>query len=188
LAHAHDRAIVHRDLKPANVLLAPDGARLADFGVARWEAETGLPAATRLTETAAVIGTLPYMSPEQRRGAAVDRRSDLFSLGVMLYEAITGSVPQGAFPAPSTVNREFLRAIDRLVLALLAPDADRRPSSADEAEQAARAALRPRPRVRLIAASGGVAAVALGGVLALSGGRCWHGRVASRSQGAGGPL
>ena len=70
-------------------LAGADGARLADFGVARWDAEVlaGSDALTRLTETAAVIGTLPYMSPEQRRGGAVDRRSDSFSTGVMLYEA-----------------------------------------------------------------------------------------------------
>ena len=62
---------------------------------------------TRLTETAAVLGTLPYMSPEQRRGGAVDRRSDLFSAGVMLYEAATGALPQGAFPPPSEVNPAY---------------------------------------------------------------------------------
>ena len=69
LAHAHERGVVHRDLKPANVLLGGDGAQLADFGIAHLEAEllTG-PNVTRLTETAAVLGTLPYMSPEQRRG------------------------------------------------------------------------------------------------------------------------
>jgi serine/threonine-protein kinase len=86
---------VHRDLKPANVLLGDDGARLADFGIARFEAEMlAGTMVTRLTETAAVLGTLPYMSPEQRRGGAIDRRSDLFSAGVMLYEAATGAVPQ----------------------------------------------------------------------------------------------
>jgi serine/threonine-protein kinase len=170
LAHAHDRAIVHRDLKPANVLLAGDGARLADFGVARWEAErAGLPAATRLTETAAVIGTLPYMSPEQRRGGAVDRRSDLFSAGVMLYEALTGTLPQGAFPPPSELNRELPRAIDRLVLALLAPDPARRPGSAAEAKRLLLAALAPRARRRVVAGAGAAATAALAGVLALSG-------------------
>ena len=121
--------VVHRDLKPANLLLAPDGARLADFGVARWDAEVlaGSDALTRLTETAAVIGTLPYMSPEQRRGGAVDRRSDLFSTGVMLYEVSTGALPQGAFPPPSALNRAYGRAFDRLVLRLLQPDPARRP-------------------------------------------------------------
>ena len=146
LAFAHDAGVVHRDLKPANLLLAPDGARLADFGVARWDAEVlaGSDALTRLTETAAVIGTLPYMSPEQRRGGAVDRRSDLFSTGVMLYEVSTGALPQGAFPPPSALNRAYGRAFDRLVLRLLQPDPARRPSSADEAAVSLAAALQPR--------------------------------------------
>jgi serine/threonine protein kinase len=189
LAHAHERGIVHRDLKPANVLLAADGARLADFGVARWEAEvTGLAAATRLTETAAVIGTLPYMSPEQRRGAAVDRRSDLFSLGVMLYEAITGSVPQGAFPAPSAANPEFPRAVDRLVLALLAPDPADRPASAEAARRVLGAALAPRRRGRMMAAVGGAAAAAVAALLAVSGPRLFGSPpLASQSAQALGP-
>jgi serine/threonine protein kinase len=184
LAHAHERGIVHRDLKPANVLLAPDGARLADFGVARWEAEpTDRAAATRLTETAAVIGTLPYMSPEQRRGAAIDRRSDLFSLGVMLYEAVTGSVPQGAFPPPSAVNRAFPRAVDRLVLALLAPDPPDRPASAEEARRALVAALAPPRRGRMVAAAAGSAAALGAALLAFSGVRFWGDQpLASKSQ------
>lgn len=170
LQHAHDRGIVHRDLKPANVLLASDGAKLADFGIARGAADGAgdLPAATRLTETAAVVGTLPYMSPEQRRGTAIDRRSDLFSVGVMLYEAITGSVPLGAFSAPSSLNHAFPRSVDRLVRALLAPDPGRRPASAGEAMRGLRAALRPPRRVRLLAAAGGISAVALAGALVVS--------------------
>jgi serine/threonine protein kinase len=172
LQHAHDRGIIHRDLKPANVLLAPAGAKLADFGVARWEAGDDRQAATRLTETAAVIGTLPYMSPEQRRGGPVERRSDLFSAGVLLYECITGSVPQGAFRRPSQLNAEFPRALDRLVLALLAPDPERRPASAEEARRSLLAALAPRQRRGLFAA-GGAATLALGGVLAVAGG--WFG-------------
>ena len=145
LEFAHDAGVIHRDLKPANLLLAPDGARLADFGVARWDAEVlaTSDALTRLTETAAVIGTLPYMSPEQRRGAAVDRRSDLFSTGVMLYEVATGALPQGAFPPPSAVNRAYGRAFDRSVLRLLQPDPARRPSSAAEAAASLASALQP---------------------------------------------
>src|SRR6188508_459581 len=145
LAHAHERGIVHRDLKPANVLLGADGARLADFGIARLEAEvlTG-PMVTRLTETAAVLGTLPYMSPEQRRGGAVDRRSDLFSAGVMLYEAATGVVPQGAFAPPSELNRAYGRAFDRIVMHLLQADPARRPGAAAEVAMLLASALAPR--------------------------------------------
>jgi len=174
LEHAHQAGVVHRDLKPANVLLAPEGARLADFGIARWDAETlaGSEALTRLTETAAVIGTLPYMSPEQRRGGAVDRRSDLFSAGVMLYEAAAGSLPQGAFPPPSRVNPAYSGRFDRLVLRLLQPDPARRPAAAGEAAAALAAALAPRAArsLRLAARLGALAAalVALG-----TGGRAW---------------
>ncbi|MFQ5878297.1 MAG: serine/threonine-protein kinase [Acidobacteriota bacterium] len=97
LAHAHARGIVHRDLKPANILLGEDGSvKLADFGVARVEA-------SELTRDGQTIGSPAYMSPEQVRGRAVDRRSDLFSLGVVIYEMLSGSKPfPGADPASVT--------------------------------------------------------------------------------------
>ena len=165
LAHAHERGVVHRDLKPANVLLGGDGAQLADFGIAHLEAEllTG-PNLTRLTQTAAVLGTLPYMSPEQRRGAAVDRRSDLFSAGVMLYEAATGVVPQGAFAPPSQLNPAYGRAFDRIVMQLLQADPGRRPSAAADVGTALAAALSPRRRRPLaIAASAAALVLTLAG-------------------------
>jgi serine/threonine-protein kinase len=168
LAHAHERGVVHRDLKPANVLLGSGGAQLADFGIARLEAEmlTG-PMVTRLTETAAVLGTLPYMSPEQRRGGAIDRRSDLFSAGVMLYEAATGALPQGAFAPPSELNRAYPRAFDRIVTQLLQADPARRPTSAAEVAAALAAALSPRRRrpVALALSGGALALLLVGGTL-----------------------
>jgi len=169
LAHAHARGVVHRDLKPANVLLGAGGAQLADFGIARLEAEMLTGPMTRLTETAAVLGTLPYMSPEQRRGGAVDRRSDLFSAGVMLYEAATGVVPQGAFALPSEVNRAYGRAFDRIVMQLLQADPARRPAAAADVAMLLAAALRPRrPLARAIAVSTAALAVALlGGTVGL---------------------
>jgi serine/threonine protein kinase len=165
LAHAHARGVVHRDLKPANVLLGAGGAQLADFGIARFEAEPlAATMVTRLTETAAVLGTLPYMSPEQRRGGGIDRRSDLFSAGVMLYEAATGALPQGAFPPPSELNRAYGRAFDRLVTQLLQADPARRPAGATDAGTALAAALAPRgPRARAIALSAGALVLMLAG-------------------------
>jgi len=147
LSHAHARGVVHRDLKPANVLLSPAGAMLADFGIARFDADvlTAPRAVTRLTETAAVLGSLPYMSPEQRRGAEVDGRSDLFSVGTMLYEAATGMLPQGAFASPSALNPRYSKAFDSLVLRLLNPEPTRRPATADEAARALAVATRARP-------------------------------------------
>lgn len=170
LAHAHDRGVVHRDLKPANVLLAHDGARLADFGIARPDPGVGT-GATRLTETAAILGTFPYMSPEQRAGADVDRRSDLFSVGVMLYESLVGAVPQGAFTPPSQSLPGIPYRIDNVVAKLMRPRADQRHLDARDAALEVAAALRPRPSLMPVAAGGAVVLV----LLALIGGTMWPG-------------
>ncbi len=87
LAHAHERGVVHRDLKPANILLGEDGAvKIADFGVARMESSD-------LTTDGTSLGSPAYMSPEQIRGAPIDGRSDLFSLGVVIHEMLSGTKP-----------------------------------------------------------------------------------------------
>src|SRR5512133_2028920 len=94
LAAAHARGLVHRDVKPANIMLMPDGrVKLMDLGIARAAAgETA-------TQTAAMLGTAQYLSPEQAQGQTVDYRSDLYSLGCCLYEMLTGTVPfRGATP------------------------------------------------------------------------------------------
>ncbi len=87
LARAHEKGIIHRDMKPGNVLLTKDGAKIVDFGLAK------LTTQTKLTRTGMTLGTVIYMSPEQARGAEVDQRSDIWSLGVMLYEMATGKPP-----------------------------------------------------------------------------------------------
>ncbi|MBI3268626.1 MAG: serine/threonine protein kinase [Planctomycetes bacterium] len=100
LEHAHGKGIVHRDLKPANLVVAQQASarwdvRVLDFGIARVlaAADTSGEQEPSLTATGAIIGTLAYMSPEQADGQAVDARSDLCSLGVVLYEAVTGRQP-----------------------------------------------------------------------------------------------
>jgi serine/threonine-protein kinase len=87
LGYAHKRGIVHRDVKPQNVILDGDGqAKVADFGIAR-------AGHSEMTQTGAIVGTVAYLSPEQAQGQPVDRRSDLYSTGVVLYELLTGRVP-----------------------------------------------------------------------------------------------
>ena len=86
LAEAHAKGIVHRDIKPENILLTGRGAVIVDFGIAKVLGHT-------LTRTGAALGTAAYMSPEQTRGAGVDHRADIWSLGVVLYEMLTGSRP-----------------------------------------------------------------------------------------------
>ncbi|MFI4969248.1 MAG: protein kinase [Lysobacterales bacterium] len=101
LGAAHQRGVVHRDLKPANVLLdESDHAYITDFGVARILGATGM------TQTGMIIGTPEYLSPEQARGATIDARSDLYAVGLILYEMLAGELPfSGGTPAEAVVQR-----------------------------------------------------------------------------------
>ena len=128
LSFAHERGVVHRDVKPANVLVDgdPDGAlhvRVADFGIARLVG----PDATEptLTRTGVVAGTPAYVAPEALAGAAPDPRMDVYSVGVVLYESITGRLPLGDFDS-------LPGELDRVVRRALAPDPDRRYATAAE--------------------------------------------------------
>ena len=150
LAAAHDKGIVHRDLKPGNVMLTPDGrVKVLDFGLAKAnepEASTDNAETIARTSEGVVMGTVPYMSPEQVEGRTVDARSDVFSLGVVLHEAATGSRPfQGASsaallssilrdpPPPVGARRVDLpAAFGRLVGRCLEKDRDRRIQTAKD--------------------------------------------------------
>ncbi|MET0928937.1 MAG: Stk1 family PASTA domain-containing Ser/Thr kinase, partial [Aeromicrobium sp.] len=143
LDYSHRSGIIHRDIKPANVMLTPSGqVKVMDFGIARAIADTS----SAMTQTAAVIGTAQYLSPEQARGETVDARSDIYSTGCLLYELLTGRPPfigdspvsvayqhvrEEARP-PSQLNPDVSQAIDHLVAKSLAKRVeDRYQSAAD---------------------------------------------------------
>ncbi len=153
LRFAHRHGIVHRDIKPHNVLVDREGrVKVTDFGIAR-------AGTSQMTEAGSIVGTAQYLSPEQARGAEVDQRSDLYSLGVVLYELVTGQTPfDGDTPVeiamkhlsatprpPSQIRRDIPRDLDMVVMRALAKDPSARYQSADEMEADLERVLRNAP-------------------------------------------
>ncbi|MCD6452546.1 MAG: protein kinase [Acidobacteria bacterium] len=142
LSYAHKRGIIHRDIKPENILLDQEGRiKVTDFGIAK--AAYGTTLATR---TGVSLGTPHYMSPEQARGKPIDKRSDLYSLGIVMYEMVTGRVPFEGVDItsimyqhvhetpdpPRKMNKDLPEWLERIILHLLAKDPDARFQTADD--------------------------------------------------------
>ncbi|WP_327662539.1 MULTISPECIES: Stk1 family PASTA domain-containing Ser/Thr kinase [unclassified Streptomyces] len=170
LEYSHRAGIVHRDIKPANVMLTRNGqVKVMDFGIARAMGDAGM----TMTQTAAVIGTAQYLSPEQAKGEQVDARSDLYSTGCLLYELLTVRPPfVGDSPvavayqhvrekaqAPSVFDSEITPEMDAIVLKALTKDPDYRYQSADEMRADIEACLDGQP----VAATAAMGAVGYGG-------------------------
>ncbi|GAA3794837.1 Stk1 family PASTA domain-containing Ser/Thr kinase [Streptomyces coacervatus] len=170
LEYAHRNGIVHRDIKPANVMLTRNGqVKVMDFGIARAMGDSGM----TMTQTAAVIGTAQYLSPEQAKGEQVDARSDLYSTGCLLYELLTVRPPfVGDSPvavayqhvreeaqAPSVFDPEITPEMDAIVLKALVKDPNYRYQSADEMRIDIEACLDGQP----VAATAAMGSVGYGG-------------------------
>jgi tetratricopeptide (TPR) repeat protein len=189
---AHTKGIIHRDIKPSNLFVTPRGIKVLDFGLARrFESSatsSGLATEEPLTQTGAAIGTVPYMSPEQIRGEALDARTDLWSLGVVLYEMATGVRPfrgstQGMIlesvltrnPIPPRTHRPEIPAqFERIIQKLLERDVAKRHQTASELRDALRQmkseVSRKPARTAAIAAAAAVVVVATSGALLWWGG------------------
>ena len=165
LAYSHRAGIIHRDIKPANVMLTPSGSvKVMDFGIARAVADTS----ATMTQTAAVIGTAQYLSPEQARGEKVDNRSDIYAVGCLLYELLVSEPPfKGDSPVsvayqhvreipvpPSQLDPEITPEMDAIVLKALEKDTSNRYQDAREMSADVSRALAGEPVHALLPAVG----------------------------------
>jgi serine/threonine protein kinase/tetratricopeptide (TPR) repeat protein len=198
LTEAHSLGIVHRDLKPGNIMIDKEGnAKIMDFGIARYVRGESI------TRTGVMVGTPDYMSPEQVEGESIDERSDLYSLGVILYEMATGKVPfEGDTPItvgvkhkmerprePKIINPQIPDSLNRVILKCMAKDKAKRYKNADELLSELQSMERDLPTTERMAfpekrkrkirsiptAFKWIAALLLIGMLSYAGYRIWQG-------------
>ena len=156
LSAFHQAGLIHRDLKPANVFLTPQGVKLLDFGLARRTERGDALTAPAITVPGAITGTMRYMAPEQLTGDPIDARTDIFGVGVMLFEMLTGRGPFGSgsnvdwlnavmTEDPPSLENDALRALDPVVKRALQRRPDDRFASVDEMASSLREALNGAP-------------------------------------------
>ena len=158
LSFAHQSGIVHRDIKPANIMVADDAVKVLDFGLAQMIG--GDSQFSTLTRTDLAMGTFNYLSPEQRTNAKqVDQRSDIFSLGVVFFEMLTGTLPLGNFQPPSRLRPDVDKRCDQVVARSLSADPADRYQTVDElaADIELLQTTRSRGRIALVAGAAGLA-------------------------------
>lgn len=131
IQYAHENGVVHRDIKPANVIVSESGIKVLDFGLAQLTGtDTQL---TSLTRTDLAMGTFNYLSPEQRLNAKnVDRRADIFSMGVVFFEMLTGTLPLGHFETPSQIRKSLSKRVDGVIQKSLSANPENRYQSVDD--------------------------------------------------------
>jgi len=194
LAHLHQRGVIHRDVKPGNILVTPEGeTKLCDMGLARPMAE-----GATVTETEMVVGTPAYMAPEQALAGDLASASDIYALGITLYQCLTGEVPlhedtavatlvlrqRSKPPALRSTRGDCPRWLDRLLRRMLDPEPGRRPDAAEVERALAekRVRLRIRPRRRQVVLAAALVVVAAASVVAIN---AWTQRPAASIEVAG---
>ncbi|MGE7601848.1 Stk1 family PASTA domain-containing Ser/Thr kinase [Peribacillus sp. NPDC097675] len=152
ISHAHHNGIIHRDIKPQNILIDNEGTvKITDFGIAL------ALSATNITQTNAVLGTVHYLSPEQARGGMANKKSDIYSLGIVMFEILTGRLPfsgesavsialkhlQSETPSPKRWNPEIPQSVENIILKATAKDSYYRYESVDAMEDDIQTSLNP---------------------------------------------